>query len=106
MTFVICAKSHAQQGIAINNTGNSPDSSAILDVSSANHGLLIPRIALTQTTSKAPITSGVATGLLVYNTSTVNNVSPGFYYWDGSKWVMLMASSNSKGTHCFTCDGW
>jgi hypothetical protein len=78
------------QNVSINETGNLPDASAILDVSSATKGLLIPRIALTQTTSQNPIVNIPATSLLVYNTATVNDVTPGYYYWDGSKWEKLL----------------
>ena len=72
--------------VSINPTGLSPDPSAALDVSWSNRGLLIPRVALTQTTSPLPITSP-ATSLLVYNTATQNDVTPGYYYWDGTKWI-------------------
>lgn len=66
----------------------------MLDVGNGNaatggdtKGILIPRVALTQTTSNAPVGASVATSLLVYNTATVNDVTPGFYYWDGTQWV-------------------
>jgi hypothetical protein len=74
--------------VAINTTGANPDASAGLDVSFTNKGVLIPRVALTQTTSSSPITSP-ATSLMVYNTATVNDVTPGYYYWDGSRWVRI-----------------
>jgi len=71
---------------------STPDASAKLDVVDANRGLLIPRVALTATNAPGPVTSP-ATSLLVYNTATAgtapNNVWPGFYYWDGAKWVRL-----------------
>lgn len=76
------------QNVAINSTGASANSSAMLDVSSANSGILIPRIALTGTTSAAPVTSP-ATSLLVYNTATVSDVTPGYYYWTGTAWIKL-----------------
>jgi len=69
-----------------------PDASAKLDVVDANRGLLIPRVALTATNDSGPVTSP-ATSLLVYNTAidgtAPNNVWPGFYYWNGTKWVRL-----------------
>jgi len=74
--------------VAINTSGATPDASAGLDVSFTNKGVLIPRVALTQTTSSSPITSP-ATSLLVYNTATVNDVTPGYYYWNGSQWVRI-----------------
>ncbi|MGB3948221.1 MAG: hypothetical protein WBM13_09555, partial [Bacteroidia bacterium] len=68
----------------------SPEGSAKLDISATDKGVLIPRVSLSATNSPSPITSP-STSLLVYNTATAgtspNNVTPGFYYWDGSKWV-------------------
>lgn len=49
----------------------------------------MPRVALTSTTDTATITGAEATSLLVYNTATVADVTPGFYYWDGTQWVTL-----------------
>jgi len=88
--FIGTAKCFAQQGVAINNSGDPSANSAMLDVSSTNKGILIPRVALTQTTSQSPIITSPAISLLVYNTATVNDVTPGYYYWDGSKWVKLL----------------
>jgi hypothetical protein len=52
------------QNIAINTTGNQPDTSAMLDISSTNLGFLMPRMNTTQVnTIVLP-----ATGLLVFNT--------------------------------------
>ncbi|NTW34255.1 MAG: hypothetical protein HGB12_16825, partial [Bacteroidetes bacterium] len=82
--------------VAIDVSGSQPNSSAMLDVVSSDRGLLIPRVALTQTTNAAPVTSP-AISLLVYNTATVNDVIPGFYYWDGSKWVQSMGPQGATG---------
>jgi hypothetical protein len=66
--------------------------SAMLDVAASNKGVLIPRVALSSTADISTIVSP-ATSLLVYNTATIgippNNVSPGFYYWTGTKWNLL-----------------
>ncbi len=71
----------------------TPDASAKLEVSSSNKGFLPPRVDLTSTNLAGPISSP-ATGLLVYNTATAgtspNNVTPGFYYYDGSKWQRII----------------
>lgn len=83
----------------------TPDASALLDATSTNKGVLLPRLALTGTTSASPVSSP-ATGLIAYNTATVSDVTPGFYYWDGTKWVRLITTSGaSTNSHCFTCDG-
>jgi hypothetical protein len=82
---------NAQTGIGT----TTPSPSAKLEVASSNQGFLPPRIALTATNAASPVTSP-ATGLLVYNTATTgtapNNVSPGYYYWNGSAWVAVLST--------------
>ncbi|MBK7214954.1 MAG: hypothetical protein IPH88_17025 [Bacteroidales bacterium] len=84
---------HAQ--VAINNDNSTPDNSAMLDVKSIDKGLLIPRVALTGTLDVATIASP-ATSLLIYNTATAgtppDNVTPGYYYWNGTAWTTLANS--------------
>jgi len=83
------------QNIGINSTGAAPVASAGLDVSFTNKGLLVPRVALTATNVAGPI-AAPATSLFVYNTATAgaspNNVTPGYYYWDGAKWIAFGGS--------------
>lgn len=85
------------QNVGINSTGAAPVSSAALDVDMANKGVLIPRVALTTTAAFAPVTGTATASLLVYNTATAgvspNNVTPGFYYWDGAQWVRVATGS-------------
>lgn len=83
--FTLLSTSLSAQ-VSINTTGNAPDGSAMLDVVSSNKGVLMPRVALTGTSSASPITSP-ATGLMVYNTATTGDVTPGYYWWDSSEWV-------------------
>ncbi len=82
------------QNVGVNTT--TPDASAVLDVTSTNKGMLIPRVALTATNVAAPVTAPVVS-LLVYNTNTAgaipNDVKPGYYYWDGAKWVGIGGDS-------------
>jgi hypothetical protein len=79
--------------VSINTDGSQPDPSAMLDVKSAMKGFLPPRVELTSLDNSAPVASPVAVGLLVYNTrsfgATPNNVVPGYYYWNGVKWVAV-----------------
>jgi hypothetical protein len=78
------------QKIGTNPTTITP--SAVLDIESANKGVLFPRVALTSTNLAGPIVSP-ATGLTVFNTATSgtapNTVTPGYYYWDGSRWTKI-----------------
>ncbi len=87
--------SFAQLGVGT----NTPDASAQLDVTATDKGFLAPRIALTGATDVATITSP-ATGLMIYNTATAgtapNNVLPGYYYFDGVKWVRFINGSNAS----------
>ncbi len=71
------------QNISINTTGSVPDNSAILDVSSTSMGLLIPRIALANSTDNTTIASP-ATSLLVYCTGTGGLSPAGYYYNSGT----------------------
>ena len=89
--FLVFLNGNAQTGIGT----TTPSPSAKLEVASSNQGFLPPRIALTATNAASPVTSP-ATGLLVYNTATTgtppNNVSPGYYYWNGSAWVAVLST--------------
>lgn len=80
------------QNVGINEA--NPDASAALEITSTNTGLLIPRVALTGTASASPVTSP-ATSLLVYNTATVSDVTPGYYYWNGTAWEELGGSGGA-----------
>lgn len=82
----------AQQGFGT----NQPDKSSAVDIVSSKRGLLIPRVELTQTTSSSPIVQTPAESLLVYNTATAGDVTPGFYYWEVNKWVRFVSSSTEK----------
>jgi len=82
------------QNVGINATGSQPNSSAGLDVDFSNKGLLSPRVALTSTSSFAPLAAHVA-GMMVYNTATAGDLTPGFYYNNGIAWVRVGSSGES-----------
>ena len=97
---VLCINNSFAQNVGISSSSSfTPDASAGLDISYTNKGLLIPRVALTATNAAGPISSP-ATSLLVYNTAIAgtspNNVIPGYYYWNGSAWVMLSTGSQAS----------
>lgn len=75
----------------------APNASSLLEVSSTSKGVLIPRVALTSISDVSTISSP-ATSLLVYNTATAgvspNNVTPGFYYWNGTAWQRFDTGNN------------
>lgn len=94
--------------MTVTNSGNIgigtkiPNSSAALDVSASDKGLLIPNISLTSTGSSSPI-SNPYRSLLVYNTATVNDVNPGYYYWNTTYWARL--GEGSSGANSWTVSG-
>ncbi|MFK5983199.1 MAG: hypothetical protein QM499_09815 [Flavobacteriaceae bacterium] len=77
---------------------NTTTPNGILDISSSTTGFVLPRVSLTSTILQAPVVnpktgvSIIPEGTTVYNTNTsssgTNDVSPGMYVWDGSKWVI------------------
>ena len=67
-------QSYAQTGVSISTTGNRPDTSAMLDVSSTEKGILIPRMTEAQRIAIAL----PAMGLMVFQTDGTK----GFYYYE------------------------
>lgn len=92
IAFVLFYSSAVFSQAAINTDGAAPDNSAMLDVKSNTKGFLPPRVALTAVNVASPVTTP-ANGLLVYNTATAgtapNNVVPGNYYWNGTRWIAV-----------------
>lgn len=80
------------QNIAINTTGTSANTSALLDLSSTTSGLLIPRM----TTAERDAIPSPATGLMIFNTTAIR-----FDFYTGSAWQpfnsgALILLSNSE----------
>lgn len=84
------------QSVGISDVLITPDPSSMLEIRATNKGLLIPRVELISTNNPSPVSSP-ATSLLVFNTATQNDVTPGFYYWDGTQWIRLATGSLSGG---------
>lgn len=70
----------------------TPNINAALDVTSSTKGVKLPSVALLATNNSSPLSAHIG-GMLVYNTATAgtlpNNVIPGLYVNDGTKWVNL-----------------
>jgi hypothetical protein len=79
--------------VAINEDGNPPDNSAILDLQSANKGLLIPRIDFNN------IPDPPAPGLLIYVTANGPNGNNALYLFDGTNWLKLATAAGGLGEH-------
>ena len=94
---LLCITSLANaQNVGINSTGTTPHNSAMLDITSTNKGLLIPRM---DSTSRKNIMTP-AEGLMVFD-STYNS----FWYHDGTTWTRIGGGSSSAdnlGNHTAT----
>ncbi|WPO78479.1 hypothetical protein [Flavobacterium sp. KACC 22761] len=73
--------------------------SAQLEVFSkdGNQGLLIPNVKLKSTTDTSTMKSGNVSSLLVFNTETVSDVVPGYYYWYAGRWNRFAISGEAAG---------
>jgi len=81
--FITISANAFSQGISINEDNTDADASAILDISSTDKGVLLPRMTSLQRTS---ISSPVS-GLMVYDIDTDS-----FWYYD-SKWTEILADN-------------
>jgi hypothetical protein len=74
-----------------------------LDINSSTNGFVPPQVALTAVNVATPIVNpqggALATGTIVYNTATAgtnpNNVTPGYYFWNGTNWIKFNAGNTS-----------
>ena len=73
---------------------NVPNPASQLEIKSSNRGVLIPQIPLTDIADESTINVGNVESLLVYNTTTDANLSPGYYYWFQGSWKRLMIESD------------
>ncbi|MET3029484.1 hypothetical protein ABXT06_22605, partial [Flavobacterium sp. UW10123] len=91
--FVVlgCYSAYSQVGIG----KIDPNKSAQLEVYSADKGVLIPQVKLTGTTDKTTIKNGNVSSLLVFNTVTAADVTPGYYYWYAGKWQRIVAAGEA-----------
>ena len=80
--------SNIKAQVAIGST--TPNPSSQLDVIAPDKGLLFPRVALTSSLDTTTITNGNVFALTVFNTATIADITPGYYYWDGARWQRLL----------------
>ena len=78
--------------VKIGDNPTTKNDNSVLELESTNKGLLLPRVALTSTTSYLPLSAHVI-GMIVFNSATTGDVIPGYYYNDGGKWVRLADAS-------------
>lgn len=96
--FILAALSitfAAQAQVKIGGASPTPDANALLELESTTKGLILPRVALTNTTSFSPLSAHVQ-GMTVYNTAKAGDVTPGIYVNDGTKWLRAGSSGSSN----------
>ncbi|MDR0865327.1 MAG: hypothetical protein LBO74_10425 [Candidatus Symbiothrix sp.] len=110
LTLIVMSAAGVNAQVRIGGDVN-PHTSAILDLNATdaanagNLGLALPRVTLNSTTDATTIVSPAA-GLVVYNTATAGDVTPGTYYHDGANWVRIGGGSltDNQGINELTGD--
>jgi len=86
------------QNVGISPAGaTAPNANAGLDVNFTTQGLLVPRVALTNSSSFLPLGAVHVAGMIVYNTASVADVTPGLYYSNGTKWIPCLPKAIAAG---------
>ncbi len=90
-SIVATAEMTYGQGVGISESTFTPNSQAILDLTSDRRGFLPPRLELNG--NDLPINGTKPAGLMVYNVGGAIG-DEAFYYWTGSAWVQVATGSN------------
>jgi len=86
---LLTATTYAQVGVGT----TTPHASSALDITSITKGLLIPRMTETERYE----ISSPETGLMIYQI----DVTVGFYYYNGSSWAEVAATSKTYSVNTF-----
>jgi len=88
LALLISVLAYSQAGIGT----ASPNTSAELEVFSSTKGILLPRVELKSVDDEITIENGNVESLLVYNTSNLPGIKPGYYYWSEveKKWMRIV----------------
>ena len=103
MLFIHSNKLFSQIKVGDNPRSINPD--AMIEIESSNKGFLLPRIALKSIESPTPLKS-LTKGMIVYNTSTTNELTPGLYYCDGIQWIKVNTKLNAPEPDMNQYDYW
>ncbi len=82
--------------VKVSTAASAANPNAMLEIEATNKGLLLPRLSLVSTTSAAPLNNFVK-GMLVFDTVTINDITPGMYYSDGTKWIKVSNGATTGG---------
>ncbi len=99
LILFISSNAFAQVGI------NTIDPKGVLDFNSTTLGVVYPNVALIAANDPTPVVNPqggtIVAGTVIYNTNTTyngttNDVYPGIYVWDGTKWVVHYKKRQSE----------
>lgn len=97
--LMICSSPAAIAQIKIGDNPTTINANSVLELESTDKGFVPARVALTATNATTPLSGTLYTGTLVYNTATAGSgstaVVPGYYYWNGTRWVTFAFSDAS-----------
>ena len=77
--FQMIATAQTTGSVGVGTT--TPNTNAVLDITSTTKGLLMPRLTAAQRTTLTATLSATTNGLIIYNLTTLK-----FNYWDGTQW--------------------
>ncbi len=86
--LAVFAISNLQAQVKIGENPTTINENSLLEMETKDKGMLLPRVELEETTKFQPLKAHIA-GMTVYNTATAGDVTPGYYYNDGTKWVRI-----------------
>lgn len=90
--LIISCQNLNAQNVGVNNP--TPHAKALLDLTSTDKGILIPRLTSAQRIAMFPVADLTAAGMMIYQTDLVN----GFYYYDGNNWAFIGNSTSGWST--------
>ncbi len=97
LIFAVLAISSLQAQVKIGENPTTINENSLLEMETKDKGMLLPRVELEETTKFEPLKAHIA-GMTVYNTATSGDVTPGYYYNDGTKWVRLADANAADAT--------
>lgn len=95
LLFCILYANTISAQIKIGDNPSSINTASLLELESTNKGFLPPRITLNDVNNWT-LTGTAVEGMLIYNES--GSEPSGFYYWDGSQWVLIVSGTISNNT--------
>lgn len=104
LSLLICISAISfGQNVAINATGATPNTSAMLDVAATNKGVSFPNINLTSETDAVTIPSPMP-GLMVYNTNAAMPCGTALYFNNGTAAAPIWTCFNKTVRHFHAYD--